>query len=297
AYTYYCQMKVNAAMHKLTTAGDGYCCWESDGFEQIVNFLNANPIKFALIVSPTIYTSCIKQFWTSIKVKTVNEDVRLQALVDGKKVIINEASIRRDLRLGDTEGLFLWSKPRPIKQLKLKSYKRVKKLEGKNKKRTHRLKRLYKGRMNKEDLFGVHDLSGDKVFMDVTTSENIEQDATVAEKSFEEVQQAFNKTMDWVNNFVAMDSEAVKDRVVECSKRAGEELKQEITKKQKLDEQVQAMVADDNTTKLKRCFEIVPEDDDDVTIEATPLSSKSPTIVDYKIYREGKKSYFNHQGR
>nr|GEW34936.1 hypothetical protein [Tanacetum cinerariifolium] len=48
-------------------------------------------------VSPMIYTSCIKQFWTSAKVKTVNDDVRLQALVDGKKVIVNEASIRRDL--------------------------------------------------------------------------------------------------------------------------------------------------------------------------------------------------------
>nr|GEV76645.1 uncharacterized mitochondrial protein AtMg00810-like [Tanacetum cinerariifolium] len=77
---------------------------ESDGFEQIVNFLNANPIKYALTVSPTIYTSCIKQFWTSSKVKTVNEDVRLQALVDGKKVIVNEASIRHDLRLDDAEG-------------------------------------------------------------------------------------------------------------------------------------------------------------------------------------------------
>nr|GEX00942.1 hypothetical protein [Tanacetum cinerariifolium] len=42
---------------------------------------------------------------------------------------------------------------------------------------------------------------------------------------------------------------------------------------------------------LKRCLEIVPEDDD-VVIEATPLSSKSPTIVDYKIYKEWKKSYF-----
>nr|GEV46737.1 hypothetical protein [Tanacetum cinerariifolium] len=33
-------------------------------------------------------------------------------------------------------------------------------------------------------------------------------------------------------------------------------------------------------------------DRDEVTIEATPLSSKSPTIVDYKIYKEGKKNYF-----
>ncbi|GKD35421.1 hypothetical protein Tco_1250930 [Tanacetum coccineum] len=34
------------------------------------------------------------------------------------------------------------------------------------------------------------------------------------------------------------------------------------------------------------------DDGDDVTIKATPLSTKSPTIIDYKIYKEGKKSYF-----
>nr|GEX76163.1 hypothetical protein [Tanacetum cinerariifolium] len=57
-------------------------------------------------------------------------------------------------------------------------------------------------------------------------------------------------------------------------------------------EQEQAKIADDDTAKLKRCLEIVPEDDEDVAIKATPLSSKSSTIVDYKIYIEGKKSYF-----
>nr|GEU44846.1 hypothetical protein [Tanacetum cinerariifolium] len=53
----------------------------------------------------------------------------------------------------------------------------------------------------------------------------------------------------------------------------------------------QAKVANDDTAEVKICLEIVP-DYDDVAIEAIPLSSKSPTIVDYKIYREGKKSYF-----
>nr|GEV34477.1 ribonuclease H-like domain-containing protein [Tanacetum cinerariifolium] len=43
---------------------------------------------------------------------------------------------------------------------------------------------------------------------------------------------------------------------------------------------------------LERCLEIILEDDDDVIIEATPLSSRSPTIVDYKIYKEGRKSFF-----
>nr|GEX51841.1 hypothetical protein [Tanacetum cinerariifolium] len=76
------------------------------------------------------------------------------------------------------------------------------------------------------------------------------------------------------------------------SKRAGQELEQESVKKQKLAEQEQAKVADDDTVELKRCLEIVPKDDDDVAIKATPISSKSPTLVDYKFYREGKKGYF-----
>nr|GEU70633.1 hypothetical protein [Tanacetum cinerariifolium] len=56
--------------------------------------------------------------------------------------------------------------------------------------------------------------------------------------------------------------------------------------------QAEWLEKEDDTIELKRCLEIVPEDDDDVTIKATPISSKSPTIVDYKIYKEGKKSYF-----
>ncbi|GKB26092.1 hypothetical protein Tco_0865493 [Tanacetum coccineum] len=75
---------------------------KSKGYEQIVDFLNANSIK--LTVNPTLYSLCIEQFWTSAKVKTVKEDVRIQALVDGKKVIVNEASIRRGLRLDDVNG-------------------------------------------------------------------------------------------------------------------------------------------------------------------------------------------------
>nr|GEU33008.1 hypothetical protein [Tanacetum cinerariifolium] len=77
---------------------------ESEGFEQIVDFLNANPIKYALTVNPTIYTSCIQQFWDYAKVKIINEDVQIRSLVDEKKLIVNEASIRRDLKLEDAEG-------------------------------------------------------------------------------------------------------------------------------------------------------------------------------------------------
>ncbi|GJQ89620.1 ribonuclease H-like domain-containing protein [Tanacetum coccineum] len=76
-------------------------------------------------------------------------------------------------------------------------------------------------------------------------------------KSFANIQDLFDKAMKRVNTFVDMDTELVK----ESSKK------------------VEAVIAQEN-------------DGDNVTIEATPLSTKSPTIVDYKICKEGKKSYF-----
>ncbi|GKB73925.1 hypothetical protein Tco_0935337 [Tanacetum coccineum] len=45
---------------------------ETDGFEGIIDFLNASSIRYALTVNPTIYTSCIKQIWATAKAKTVN---------------------------------------------------------------------------------------------------------------------------------------------------------------------------------------------------------------------------------
>nr|GEX36146.1 hypothetical protein [Tanacetum cinerariifolium] len=77
----------------------------SEGFDQIVDFLNAHVIQYALMVNPTIYVSCIKQFWTSVSIKKVNDVVRLQALIDQKKVIITEDSIRQALRLDDADGV------------------------------------------------------------------------------------------------------------------------------------------------------------------------------------------------
>ncbi|GJS57964.1 hypothetical protein Tco_0652748 [Tanacetum coccineum] len=78
---------------------------ESEGFKQIVDFLNACLIKYALTVNPTIYTSCIEQFLSTAYTKTVNGAVQLQALVDGKKIVVTEASVRRDLQLEDLKEL------------------------------------------------------------------------------------------------------------------------------------------------------------------------------------------------
>ncbi|GKB58828.1 hypothetical protein Tco_0915014 [Tanacetum coccineum] len=77
---------------------------ESDRFAEIINFLKASSVHYALTVNTIIYTSCIEQFWATATVKMVNGVRQLQALVDKKRVIIMESSIRSDLHLDDAEG-------------------------------------------------------------------------------------------------------------------------------------------------------------------------------------------------
>ncbi|GKF41940.1 hypothetical protein Tco_0125282 [Tanacetum coccineum] len=50
---------------------------------------------------------------------------------------------------------------------------------------------------------------------------------------------------------------------------------------QKLDE-------DKETTELQRLIKVVP-DKEEVAIDAIPLATKPPSIVDWKIHKEGKK--------
>nr|GEX66625.1 hypothetical protein [Tanacetum cinerariifolium] len=57
------------------------------------------------MVNPPIYVSCIKQFWTSVSVKKSNDVVKLQALIDRKKVVITEDTIPQDVRLDNANGV------------------------------------------------------------------------------------------------------------------------------------------------------------------------------------------------
>ncbi|GJT82510.1 hypothetical protein Tco_1056852 [Tanacetum coccineum] len=83
------------------------------------------------------------------------------------------------------------------------------------------------------------------------------------------------------------------DLVEGSSKRAGDELEQEVTKKQKVDDVQETAEVDDDqeAAKIKELMEIVP-DEEEVAIDAIPLATKPPTIVDWKIHKEGKKNYY-----
>ncbi|GJV23718.1 hypothetical protein Tco_1376413 [Tanacetum coccineum] len=78
----------------------------SEGFHQIVYFLNTSHIRYALTENPTIYVSLIQQFWETATASTLdNEEMEITATIDGKVKTISGASIRRHLKLEDSDGI------------------------------------------------------------------------------------------------------------------------------------------------------------------------------------------------
>nr|GEV90160.1 hypothetical protein [Tanacetum cinerariifolium] len=79
----------------------------NEGFHQIIDFLSASHIKYALTESSTIYAFLIEQFWQIAALSTIEDGVMaITATIDRNvKVLITEASVRRHLKLGDSEGL------------------------------------------------------------------------------------------------------------------------------------------------------------------------------------------------
>ncbi|GKD65996.1 hypothetical protein Tco_1308104 [Tanacetum coccineum] len=108
-------------------------------------------------------------------------------------------------------------------------------------------------------------------------------------KSFDSIQKMFDRAFKRVNTFVDFRTEVMEG----SSKRAGTKLEQEVTKKQKVDDVQETAEVDNDqeAAKIKELMEIVP-DKEEVAIDAIPLAVKPPSIVDWKIHKEGKKTYY-----
>ncbi|GJW44378.1 hypothetical protein Tco_0073177 [Tanacetum coccineum] len=100
------------------------------------------------------------------------------------------------------------------------------------------------------------------------------------DKEFDSIQEMFDRAFKRVNTFEDFRTELVEGK----EKRAGTELMQKNAKKQKVED-------DKETTELKQCLEIIT-DEEEVTINAVPLAIKSSSIVDWKIYKEERKSHY-----
>ncbi|GJR36089.1 hypothetical protein Tco_1211773 [Tanacetum coccineum] len=110
-------------------------------------------------------------------------------------------------------------------------------------------------------------------------------------KSYDEIQKLFDKEMKRVNTFVDMNSKVVKGsetRTKEISKRAGNELESDKSKKQKIDKHVEAEKDDDpEEEEMKKHIEIV-QDEEEIAIDAIPLATKPSMIV-----KEGQEGFYH----
>ncbi|GJU32622.1 hypothetical protein Tco_1176211 [Tanacetum coccineum] len=112
-------------------------------------------------------------------------------------------------------------------------------------------------------------------------------------KSYEEIQNLFDNEMRRVNTFIPMDSEVVKSKkeTEESSKGIEDELESDKSKKaESSDEKSKGirkkiLVEEVDEAELKKHLVIVK--DDDIAIDAIPLATKPPVIVEYKLLKEG----------
>ncbi|GJR85760.1 hypothetical protein Tco_0209771 [Tanacetum coccineum] len=94
-------------------------------------------------------------------------------------------------------------------------------------------------------------------------------------KAFDSIQEMFDRAFKRVNTFEDFRTELVEGK----EKRAGTELVQEITKKQKVED-------DKEIVELKQLMEIIPNEEE-VEIDAIPLAVKSPKDLEdlYKLVK------------
>ncbi|GJZ65391.1 hypothetical protein Tco_0622087 [Tanacetum coccineum] len=98
----------------------------SEGFYQIVDSLNFSHIRYAFIENPTNYVSLIQQFWNTATARTLdNGKMEITTKIDGKVKIVSEASIRRHLKLEDSDGITNFPTTEIFEQLALMGSKKT----------------------------------------------------------------------------------------------------------------------------------------------------------------------------
>nr|GEY55479.1 retrovirus-related Pol polyprotein from transposon TNT 1-94 [Tanacetum cinerariifolium] len=77
----------------------------NSNFHPMVDFIAASPLRYALTVKPAIFVSHIRQFWSTARIETKDEETHILATVDGIQRTVSESSLRRNLKLKDEGGI------------------------------------------------------------------------------------------------------------------------------------------------------------------------------------------------
>ncbi|KAJ9535822.1 hypothetical protein OSB04_un001023 [Centaurea solstitialis] len=77
---------------------------KSEGFNDIVDFLQASTLAHAILVNPKIYINHQKDFWRNARIETLNNTKVIQTTVSDRPLTVSESTIRRCLHLDDEGG-------------------------------------------------------------------------------------------------------------------------------------------------------------------------------------------------
>nr|GEX08369.1 hypothetical protein [Tanacetum cinerariifolium] len=190
-------------------------------------------------------------------------------------------------------------KTKATQALEITSLKRrVKKLEKKQRSRTHKLKRLYKvGLTTRVDSSKDEQSLGEDASKQGRKINDIDADEDITLVNDQDDEQMFD-----VNDLQCEDVFIEKEVVDKEVNDVGEVNVVSIattdsaaatitTKEITLAQALQKVDDDKETTELKQLMEIILNEEE-VAIDVIPLVIKSSRIVDLKIYKEGKKSYY-----
>nr|GEU28854.1 hypothetical protein [Tanacetum cinerariifolium] len=100
--------------------------------------------------------------------------------------------------------------------------------------------------------------------------------------TYDDIRPIFEKNFNSNVAFLEKGEEQLEDKASKAIKRKSETSKEKVAKKHKLDEEVE---------ELKTHLQIIPNNEDNVYTEATPLALKVP-VVYYQIHTENNKPYY-----
>nr|GEX65311.1 hypothetical protein [Tanacetum cinerariifolium] len=229
--------------------------------------------------------------------KTNNGEAQLHALVDGKKIIITESSVRRDIRLADEEGIDCLPNSTIFEQLTLM---------GKPKRKDTQVPQP------SDPIEDVPDEAVHKELGDTLVPRN--HRGTIAQTRFESVSKHSSDSLLVRGNMLRIYEDCLKldDLMALCTTLQNKVLDLEKTMTTQRNEiaslksRVKKLEKKNRsrTHRLKRLYKVgltakvessgneESLDEEEGAVDAIPLSVKSLNIFDWKIYKEGRKSYY-----
>ncbi|GJX73629.1 putative ribonuclease H-like domain-containing protein [Tanacetum coccineum] len=207
--------------------------------------------------------SCIDNYCATAKVQTVDGVRQLQALVDKKRIIVTESSIRRDLHLDDAEGTDCLPTATIFEEL-------ARMVEQPSKKAQRQEAEVPQDEAEHEE--------------SVPTPSNDPQPSGEDSLQLTDLMVLCTKLQTQV-----LDLQKAKDaqakEIAALKKRIQRLERRKISRPTGLKRLRKVVDEVDEGRSLKKA--LVIKKDEDIAIDAIPLATKLPVIIDYKLYKEG----------